>query len=304
MNAPWSHSPAPKMPGIHVLKAYPLAELVPFIDWTYFFLAWKLKGIYPKILEGDSPVAEEARKLFADGKAMLQKIVSGNLLEARAVFGVFPVERHGDSAEVFNIPCDCGCVPAVKRIAMFHFLRQQEPSEKESPLRSLADFLSPKERDWMGLFALSAGFGAKNLQIKYKTAGDPYSELLVQSLAARLTEAFAEKLHREVGTKYWGYVPATSAFFGIRPAPGYPSCPDHSEKATLWKLLNVTERTGMRLTETYMMDPDCSICGYYFAHPKSRYFGIGSVGEDQLADYARRKDVSVDEARRWIARGE
>src|SRR5574344_397773 len=224
MNAPWPHSPAPKMPGIHVLKAYPLAELVPFIDWTYFFLAWKLKGIYPKILEGDSPVAEEARKLFADGKAMLQKIVNGNLLEARAVFGVFPVERRGDSAEVFNIPCDCGCVPAVKRIAAFHFLRQQEPSEKEAPLRSLADFLSPKERDWMGLFALSAGVCAKDLQIQYRTAGDPYSELLVQSLAARRTEGFAEKLHREVAAKYWGYVPAGSPLFGKGDALETPEC--------------------------------------------------------------------------------
>ena len=298
----WLHSSAPRYPGVTTLKAVPLAELVPLIDWSFFFRAWEMKGRYPEILQGTDAKAEEAHRLYADGQIMLQKIITENQFEARAVIGFFPVQRKGDSLDVLPLPCDCGVPHSENPIAKLHFLRQQIPLSAEAPCRSLADYFNPKEKDWIGLFALSVGFGVDSFCAQFRNADDSYSAILAQSLADRLTEAFAEKLHADVRQKYWGYAPDPDVNFGIRPAPGYPACPDHTEKGTLWQLLQVEERIGIRLTESYMMLPVSSICGYYMAHPKSTYFSVGKLGDDQVRDYAARKGWDEATARKWLVR--
>ncbi|MCF0215936.1 MAG: hypothetical protein HUK21_05640 [Fibrobacteraceae bacterium] len=286
----WVHSPAPQNEGVLVLQES-LENLVPFIDWSYFLYAWHFPCSL-KILDEDSSRGEEARRLLQDGKNFLQQIVERKMCEARSVVGLFPVTRQGDDVLVQQSVCDDPVT--------FHFLRQQH--NLMLPCRSLVDFLSPKCTDYMGFFALSAGFGVKEGRDRLKSAGDDYSAILLETLSGRLTEAYSTKLHLDVIQKYWGYgehLTAANAF-GIRPAIGYPSIPDHTEKQTLWRLLKVKENIGIELTDSFMMMPLNSACGYYFAHPKSSYFSVGKIGMDQLKDYAERKGWSLETARTWL----
>ncbi len=298
--------PAPRRPGVTALASYPLAELVPYIDWTPFFQAWELKGSYPAIFE-DSTVGEQARKLFADAQALLQRIVRERLVEARAVLGLFPANAAGDDIEVYT-DGDRTAVHAVLR-----GLRQQMEKQPGRPNLCLADFVAPKEsgkRDWVGAFAVTAGIGLDVLVTAFERDNDDYSSILAKALADRLTEALAERLHERVRTEFWGYAAEerldTSAlvaerYRGIRPAPGYPACPEHTEKRTLFALLDASRAAGITLTESCAMLPAASVSGWYFSHPESQYFGLGRIGRDQVTDYAARKGMSVAEAERWLA---
>lgn len=290
MNLAWPHSPAPREPGIHVISRQPLEELVPYIDWFFLFYAWRIPGKFPDLLEGDSPKAEEARKLFSDAKRLLERAMENNWIEARGIFGIFPVERRGDSV---LLESEYGKF-------RFEFLREQEVRSGVCKHRSLSDFLSPNSRDYMGLFAVSAGFNIRERADEFRKSGDDYSAILLGSLGGRLTEAFSEKLFLDMMKNAWGYLPEGAAPFGIRPAPGYPTCPDHTEKLAIWNAMRVRENIGIELTESYMMLPENATCGYYFAYPKSEYFSVGKIADDQLLEYAERKGWSPDTARRWL----
>ena len=279
------------MPGVQVILDQNLEELVPFIDWFYFFYGWgRIPGKFPELLEGDSPKAEAARKLYGDAQELLQKAIAKKWIRANGICGVFPVNRHGETLELRS---EFGSF-------RFEFLREQEVRNGVCRNRSLADFVNPKETDYMGLFAVSAGFQIAEQSEEFKKKGDEYSALLLQSLGGRLTEAFSQKLHLDVMKKYWGYLPENAEPFGIRPAPGYPACPDHTEKLPIWQAMRVQEKTGIALSDSFMMIPENATCGYYFAHPKSGYFSIGKIGEDQLLEYARRKNWTLETARRWL----
>lgn len=281
----WKHAPEPNFKGRLELECEDLRELVPLIDWRFFFYAWNVGE--------KSPAAADLRR---DAEAELERLIAGKWTEARAVVSVVRVRRRGDSLDVLAPACDCGVQhPPVARL---HFLRMQEAKEGE-PLRSVADYFSPFEDDWLGMFALSAGLGADAHAKAFDAAGDPYRALLVRTLVVRLTEAFSEKLHRDVMKKWWGYAPDRP--FGTRPVPGYPTTPDHSEILTLWRLLR-PETIGMQMTASRMMLPEASICGYYVPHPASRYFSISHIGMDQLEDYARRKGWTLDTAKKELAR--
>jgi len=307
----YQHAPKPSYTGIRVFKNIPLEDIVPYIDWGMYYMAWDLKGRYHELLLADTIAGEEARRLQKDAQTMLDRIITGRKIHAHAVVGFWPVQRHGDSLDIYPPPCDCG-LPACTHgnpIAQLHFLRQQIAPADE-PLRSLADFFNPQREDWIGLFAVTAGDGADRYAATWKDRGDDYSAIVVKLLADRLAEALAEKMHYETRRTLWGYAPDENfdlermlkgEYQGIRPAPGYPACPDHTEKATLWQLLDAEKRLGMRLTESFAMDPAASVCGYYIAHPRSSYFGIGKIGEDQLADYAQRKGFEVETMRKWLA---
>lgn len=294
MSGKWLHSPAPAEPGVQTLSA-DLADLVPFIDWKYFLYAWGFP-LNLAVLDEDSEKGEEARRLMEDGKKFLQEAVERKYFEARAVIGIFPVVRNGDDVTVVGAS---GEAPA-SATETIHFLRQQNPTEESPVCRSLADFLTPKGPDWLGMFAASVGFGVDEFAVQCKKDGDAYRAMLAETISGRLTEAYSEKLHRDVIHKHWGYAPHRE--FGIRPAIGYPSAPDHTEKAAPWRLLDVENRIGMKLTESYMMWPMNSVCGYYFAHPRSVYFSVGKLGEDQLEDYARRKNWDLETAKKWLGR--
>lgn len=307
----YQHAPKPSFSGIRVFKNIPLESIVPFIDWGMYYMAWDLKGRYRDLMVAETPAGEEARRLEKDARTLLERIVVGRKIHAHAVVGFWPVQRHGDSLAVYPPPCECG-LPACVRgepVAQLHFLRQQIAPSGE-PLRSLADYFNPRQSDWIGLFAVTAGDGADRYAETYRQKGDDYSAIVVKLLADRLAEALAEKMHYDVRRDYWGYSPDESFdldrflagdYQGIRPAPGYPACPDHTEKSTIWQLLDAQKRVGISLTESFAMDPAASVCGYYIAHPRSQYFGIGKIGEDQLADYAERKAMSIDEMRQWLA---
>jgi 5-methyltetrahydrofolate--homocysteine methyltransferase len=297
--------PRPETLGVQAFAGYPLAELVPYIDWTPFFAAWELRGAYPAILEDDT-VGHEARALFADAQALLKRIVADGSLRANAVLGLFPANAVDDDIEVY----------ADERrhevLAVLHCLRQQ--FEKAGrPSLCLADFVAPKESgiaDHVGAFAVTAGIGADVLAGDFEARHDDYSSILVKALADRFAEAIAERLHERVRREFWGYAAdealanadlLAERYAGIRPAPGYPSCPDHTEKRTLFRLLDAPRRAGIRLTESCAMQPAASVSGWYFAHPEARYFGLGRIGRDQVADYARRKGMAVTEVERWLA---
>ncbi len=295
----------PTFLGTRVFDDYPLPELVERIDWTPFFQTWELRGKYPRILE-DEVVGESARSLFADAQAMLQRIIDEKLLTARGVVGFWPACREGaDDIAVF---ADAG---RNRRIATLHHLRQQMKRDNE-PNRSLADFVAPAATgiaDHVGAFAVTAGIGCDALAREFESKGDDYNAILVKALADRLAEAFAERMHERVRKEFWGYVPEETLdndaliaekYQGIRPAPGYPACPDHTEKATLFELLQATAATGMELTESFAMLPAASVSGWYFAHPESKYFNVGKLARDQVEDYARRKGWTLDEAERWL----
>jgi 5-methyltetrahydrofolate--homocysteine methyltransferase len=305
-NIEWNQGdiPEPRKTGIQVLEDFPLATLRSYIDWTPFFHTWELKGIYPRILEHEV-YGEQARSLFADAQKLLDKIIDEKLLQARAVYGIFPANAVGDDVDVYT---DESRRTLRER---FCFLRQQRDKD-DGPCRSLSDFIAPKETglpDHMGAFAVSTGFGSQALSARYKAELDDYNAIMTEALADRLAEAFAEYLHQRVRTE-WGYGNDEGLsieqllkedYRGIRPAAGYPACPDHTEKATLWKLLDVEANTGIKITESFAMWPGASVSGLYFAHPKSHYFTLGKIDRDQVEDYHVRKGMTQAEVERWLA---
>ncbi|MCZ2825966.1 MULTISPECIES: methionine synthase [unclassified Modestobacter] len=286
---------------------YPLAELREYIDWQPFFNAWEMRGRFPDILHNPT-TGEAARRLYEDAQSMLDQIVAERWLRASGVFGLFPASQvGGDSIEVYTDESRT----AVR--ATLHQLRQQTEGRDGSPRKSLADFVAPRAtglRDHVGAFAVTAGLGSAEKVTEFKKANDDYSAILLESLADRLAEAFAERLHERVRTEFWAYAPdehmdadglIAEKYAGIRPAPGYPACPEHTEKQTIWELLDVEAATGIQLTESMAMWPGAAVSGLYFAHPESRYFVLGRIGRDQVEDYARRKGWTVAEAERWLS---
>jgi len=296
--------PAPGFTGVRVLDNFPLATLRDFIDWTPLFHAWGLKGVYPRILE-DNLQGEQARQMFADANVLLDRMIEENLITARGVYGFFPASAVGDDVELYT---DATRETVLER---FHFLRQQANREGSEPCRSLADFIAPKETglpDHIGAFAVTSGIGLKDLCDRFRADNDDYNAIMAEAIADRLAEAFAECLHKRVREE-WGYgrceclSPADliqEKYRGIRPAAGYPACPDHTEKGTLWRLLDVQTNTGMLITESFAMWPGSSVSGLYFAHPQSRYFSLGKIDRDQVVDYHERKEMSVAEVERWL----
>jgi 5-methyltetrahydrofolate--homocysteine methyltransferase len=319
----------PKFIGRRVFKNFDLAELVPCIDWSPFFQTWDLAGAYPAIL-GDEVVGAEARKVFADAQAMLKKIIDGRWLTANAVVALYPANAVDDDDIAFYTD-----ESRSQRALTWYGLRQQTEKQVidgvQMPSRCLADFVAPHDAmkagashavdtrasgqigvqipDYAGLFAVTTGIGADKRAAAFEAAHDDYSAILLKALADRLAEAFAEVLHRKVRTDLWGYAPQESLspeeliaekYQGIRPAPGYPACPDHSVKKDMFALLQC-EEIGMGLTESFAMAPAASVCGLYLGHPDSRYFAVGKVGDDQVQDMAHRRRVEVAELRRWLA---
>ncbi|MBK6529944.1 MAG: methionine synthase [Deltaproteobacteria bacterium] len=294
----------PSFTGVRVLEDFPLATLREFIDWTPFFHTWELRGVYPRILEHPT-YGDQAKKIFAEANDLLDEIIAKKLLTARGVYGLFPANAVGDDVELY---ADESRATALGR---FHFLRQQSAKEKAEAHRSLSDFIAPKEtglRDHIGGFAVTSGIGLKELCDRYRAQHDDYNAIMVEAIADRLAEAFAECLHKRVRDE-WGYGRdehlgpqelIEEKYRGIRPAAGYPACPDHTEKGELWKLLDVERNTGMKLTESFAMWPGSSVSGLYFAHPQARYFGLGKIDRDQVVDYQARKGMSLDEVERWL----
>jgi 5-methyltetrahydrofolate--homocysteine methyltransferase len=289
----------PVQAGVQQELAWPLEELVDYIDWTPFFQAWELHGRFPDLLK-DEVVGEAATRLFEDAQQMLQTLVNGNLLTAKAVWGLFPAYATSGDVLVMDKQWE------------FPMLRQQAAKAGDLPNFCLSDFVAPQEsgvQDWAGAFAVGI-FGAEELAQKHQQNHDDFSAIMVKALADRLAEALAEALHAKVRQEDWGYAPMeqysnadliAEKYRGIRPAPGYPACPDHLDKPTIWKMLGVEERLGMQLTESLAMTPAAAVSGFYLAHPESRYFGVGKIAADQLQDYALRRRMDIREARRWLA---
>ncbi len=306
--------PKPTFSGIRVFDAYPIEELTEYIDWTPFFQSWELAGKFPAILQ-DSVVGEEARKLYNDARSMLRRIIDEGWLQARAVIGLFPANRADDD-DVLVYKDEQRETP----VATLHFLRQQRVKAPGLPNLCLADFIAPLAphpdkhphlcRDYIGAFAVTAGIGIEPWVAHFESQHDDYQAILLKALADRLAEALAERMHERVRREFWAYAPdenfrnddlIAETYAGIRPAPGYPACPDHTEKATLWQLLDAETTTNMHLTESYAMYPAASVSGWYFSHPESRYFGLGEISKDQVEDYALRKGISVETAEKWLA---
>ena len=298
--------PRPSFLGTRSFKAYDLAELARYIDWTPFFQAWELKGAFPRILEDDK-YGEAARPLFDDATAMLKQLIAEKWLTANGVVGFWPANSVGDDIEVYADET------RETKIATLHTLRQQMARDGTRANLALADFVAPKDTglaDYIGGFAVTAGIGEEDVARRFERANDDYSKILVKSLADRLAEAFAEALHEKVRRELWAYEPEemltneqliAEGYAGIRPAPGYPAQPDHTEKRTLFALLDAEKAIGVKLTESFAMWPAAAVSGLYFSHPESRYFGVGKIGRDQVADYAARKGWELEEAERWLA---
>lgn len=293
----------PNQLGVEVWDDFDLTKLEDFIDWSPFFRSWDLHGKYPDILTDDI-VGEQAKELFKDAKELLKRILDEKLLKAKAVFGLFPA--HQIDEDDIEVDKD-------DETFVFRTLRQQLKKREGVPNIALADFIAPKDsgiQDYVGCFCVSAGFGTQELAAKFEKEHDDYNSIMIKALADRLAEAFAEYLHKEVRTKHWGYAVDENLdnnalikekYQGIRPAPGYPACPDHLEKITIWELLGVKERIGVELTESLAMWPAASVSGYYFAHPQAKYFGLGKIEQDQVADFAKRKNIKLEEAQKWLA---
>ncbi|WNO53268.1 methionine synthase [Stakelama saccharophila] len=298
---PAQKAPAPARPGLHVFGDWDLADLRECIDWTPFFRSWELAGTYPAILE-DEVIGESATNLFNDAQKMLDQIIAEKWLKAKAVVGLWPCRRDGDDVVIF---------PSRSREeeeVRMPFLRQQINKREGRHNMCLADFIA-EDDDWIGGFAVTAGHGIEEHSTRFRQAHDDYSDILLKALADRLAEALAERLHQKVRTELWGYSPneqltnealIKEEYRGIRPAPGYPACPDHSEKSMLFDMLNATEHTGITLTESFAMLPTAAVSGFYFGHPDSSYFGVARIGRDQLEEYARRRGVEIETAERWL----
>jgi 5-methyltetrahydrofolate--homocysteine methyltransferase len=313
-------APPAAKPGVHRFADWPLDDLRPYIDWTPFFRAWELAGNYPAILD-DAVVGESARSLWADAQAMLDRIVAEKWLTASGVAGLWPCRREGDDIIVHTTgrPEIDGIAPgATAALSAAHvlpehevrlpMLRQQIKKREGRANMCLADFISP-DGDWIGGFAVTAGHGIDERSAAFRAGHDDYSDIMLKALADRLAEAFAERLHAHVRADLWGYAPGEQLtnealikeqYRGIRPAPGYPACPDHSLKPALFEMLGATEATGITLTESFAMLPTAAVSGFYFGHADSQYFGVARVGRDQLEDYAGRRGVDLDTAERWL----
>ena len=293
--------------GVQVIEEFDLEKLVDYIDWSPFFRSWDLHGKYPDILE-DEVVGAQAKELFADAKVILKKILDEKLLKAKAIFGLFPANTvNDDDIEIVA----SGAVENEEKF-IFRTLRQQSKKASGKPNIALSDFIAPKEsgkQDYMGCFCVTAGFGTQELAAKYEAEHDDYNSIMVKALADRFAEAFAEYLHERVRKEHWGYAGDESLsndalikeeYKGIRPAPGYPACPDHLEKLTIWDVLKVKENIGVELTESLAMWPAASVSGYYFANPQARYFGLGKIKMDQVTDFAKRKNIETRFAEKWL----
>lgn len=297
----------PRTLGITAFDDVSLETLRAYIDWTPFFLSWELRGKYPAIFD-DHVVGKEARKIFDDANALLDIIIAKKSLCAKAVCGIFPANTvNDDDVELYSDES------RTKSHVTLNFLRQQSQKANGQPNLCLADFIAPKEagvKDYIGAFVVTAGIGTDELCAHYERDHDDYSSIMVKAIADRLAEAAAEWLHERVRKEIWGYAAdeqleneslITEQYDGIRPAPGYPACPEHTEKRKLFDLLNAEARTSVILTESYAMFPAASVSGWYFAHPEAKYFPLGKIQRDQVEDYARRKGMSVEEAERWLA---
>ncbi|WP_413616541.1 methionine synthase [Halomonas cupida] len=299
--------PAPTFTGLKAFDNYDLNSLIERIDWTPFFMSWELAGKFPKILD-DKVVGEAARNLYADAQAMLKQLVDEKRIQARGVIGMWPANTVDH--DVIEVYADDSRQQVVERL---HHIRQQTTKNREGVCYSLADFIAPKDSgkaDWIGGFAVTAGHGVEELSSQYKARGDDYNAIMVQALADRLAEAFAEHMHERVRREFWGYVPEESLdndaliaekYQGIRPAPGYPACPDHTEKATLFRMLDASRHTGLELTESFAMWPAAAVSGWYFSHPKSKYFSTGKITRDQVERLAERKGREFEDMERWLS---
>ncbi len=298
--------PVPKFTEKKVFEDYSINELIDYIDWTPFFSTWELKGKYPDILNNPK-FGKQAKILVDDARVLLKKIVDKKLLQAKGVLGIFPANSISDDIEVYNDEFKNNV------FVRLHHLRQQVSKAEGKPNYCLSDFIAPKnsgKSDWIGIFAVTAGIGVKQLVEEYEKQNDDYSAIMVKAIADRLAEAFAERLHERVRKEFWGYAADENLsddeiikekYAGIRPAPGYPACPDHIEKQKIWALLDVEKHTGITLTESFAMYPAASVSGWYFAHPQAQYFNVGKITKDQIEDYAERKDMDVKDAERWLA---
>ena len=309
----------PKQLGIQTFQDFNISKLEDYIDWSPFFRSWDLHGKYPDILKDDI-VGEQATELFEDAQALLKRIFNEKLLQAKAIFGLFPANTiNDDDIEVTNKNCHAERSRSISnskelksKQVTFLTLRQQLKKREGKPNFALADFIAPKETgitDYLGCFCVSTGFGTQELSKQFEADNDDYNSIMIKALADRLAEAFAEYLHKEVRTKHWSYAQNENlsneelikeSYKGIRPAPGYPACPDHLEKATIWELLDVEKEIGVTLTESLAMWPAASVSGYYFANKEAKYFGLGKITEDQLTDYSKRRHISKEEARKWL----
>jgi 5-methyltetrahydrofolate--homocysteine methyltransferase len=298
--------PRPRSTGVTVLRSYSLAELAEYIDWSPFFQAWELSGPYPRILQ-DPVVGTEARKLFADANEMLGQIIRERWIEANGVFALHPAAQvGGDDIEIYADET------RRSKLMTWHNLRQQNHKPQGRANLCLADFVAPKASgvaDWAGAFAVCAG-GIEDRVRRFEASHDDYNAIMLKVLADRLAEAFAERLHQRVRREFWGYAAdeklsaaelIAEAYRGIRPAPGYPACPDHTAKGGLFRLLDAERNAGMRLTESFAMWPASAVAGFYLAHPQSSYFAVGKIGRDQVEDYARRSGMTLSEAEKWLA---
>ena len=301
------HASGPPTQFVKTFSDYSLEELRKYIDWQPFFNAWEMKGKFPDILNNPT-TGEAARKLYDDGQAMLDKLIDEKWIRANGVFGLFPASQVEDDAiEVYTDES------RTEVLTLLNQLRQQGEHRDGVPNRSLADFVAPKDtglRDYVGAFAVTAGVGITDKIMEFKKELDDYSAILLESLADRLAEAFAERLHERVRKEFWAHAPHEALdnedlikekYEGIRPAPGYPACPEHTEKQRIWELLDVEANTGIELTESMAMWPGAAVSGLYFSHPQSQYFVVGRIGRDQVEDYAERKGWSVDEAEKWLS---
>jgi len=300
-------APTPNVTGLKVFEHYSLNDIAKYIDWTPFFKTWELAGSYPKILK-DSVVGEHARALFDDAQTMLKEIIDKDWLEARAVFGLFPASQiNDDDIELYTDETRS------EVLTTLHHLRQQNQKPPGRPNRCLADFVAPKTtgiNDYVGAFAVTAGIGIDEHVKRFEADNDDYSSIMLKALADRLAEAFAELMHERVRKEYWGYAAderlstddlVKETYKGIRPAPGYPACHDHTEKALMWALIDPLKNAGIEITESFAMWPAAAVSGWYFSHPESSYFGLGKINRDQVEDYAARKGMTMTEAERWMS---
>jgi len=297
---------APRVPGVQRFDDYPLEELLGYIDWMPFFNAWEFGGSFPDILS-DPVVGEAASNLYADARRMLKTLIAGKWLGVRAVLGLFPANAVGDDVTIYASDA------RAQVAATLNFLRQQKGKPAGQPHECLADYVAPQDSgvpDYFGAFAVTTGVGIEEHVARFERAHDDYSAIMLKALADRLAEAAAEHFHERVRRELWGYAADESLtneqlvreqYRGIRPAPGYPACPDHTEKAKLWQLLDVGPNAGIRLTDSYAMYPTASVSGWYIAHPQARYFAVGKIDRDQVAEYAQRKGMALTEAQRWLA---
>ena len=296
----------PEQLGIQVLEDFDIGKLAAYIDWSPFFRSWDLHGKYPDILK-DTIVGEQATELFADAQVLLKRIFDEKLLKAKAIFGLFPANTINDD----DIEITTNNQQPITKY-QFLTLRQQSKKSAGKPNIALADFIAPKtsgKQDYMGCFCVTTGFGTQELATQFEADNDDYNSIMIKALADRLAEAFAEYLHKEVRTKHWSYAKNENlsneelikeSYKGIRPAPGYPACPDHLEKKTIWDLLKVEETIGVKLTDSLAMWPAASVSGYYFGNPEAKYFGLGKITKDQVEQYSKRRGITIEEAEKWL----